>query len=910
MNPTISCPGNLNFECTGSVPAAFTTLAAFQAGGGSASDNCALNASTFMVSESTSGTCPLTITRTYSIQDSCGNMSQCVQTITVDDSTNPVVNCPGNLNFECAGDVPAAFTTLAAFQAGGGSVSDNCGVDPNTFMVTENTSGSCPLTITRTYSIEDSCGNVGQCVQTIMVSDAAPPTVTCPGPLSFECIGTVPAAFATFAAFQAGGGSASDNCGVDPNTFMVSESSSGTCPRTITRTYSIADSCGNVGQCVQTITVDDSMNPTITCPGPQNFECIGAVPAAFGSLAAFLAGGGSASDNCGLNAATFMVSESSSGTCPRTIMRTYSIQDSCGNMAQCVQTITVDDSMNPTITCPGLQNFECIGAVPAAFGSLAAFLAGGGSASDNCGLVASTFMASESSSGNCPRTITRTYSIQDSCGNMAQCVQTITVDDTMMPTITCPTNINFECTGSIPAAFTTFAAFIAGGGSASDNCGLDQSTFMVSESTSGTCPLTVTRTYSIADSCGNVAQCIQTINVDDTMNPTISCPGNLNFECTGSIPPAFTTLAAFLAGGGSASDNCGLDPATFMLSESDNGTCPRTIMRTYSIEDSCGNMAQCVQTITVDDVTNPMISCPGNLSFECAGDVPAAFTTLASFIAGGGSASDNCGLDPATFMLSESTSGSCPLTITRTYSIEDSCGNVAQCVQMITVSDAIPPTVTCPGPLSFECIGDVPPAFGTFAAFQAGGGSASDNCGVDAATFMVSESSSGTCPRTITRTYSIADSCGNVGQCVQTITVDDMTPPTISCPGPQNFECIGAVPAAFGSLAAFLAGGGSASDNCGLNQSTFMVSESSSGTCPRTITRTYSIDDSCGNVAQCMQTITVDDMTPPMISCPGDLNFELFSQRACGIFNPGCLPGRRWFRIRQLWSGCCDIHGQ
>jgi hypothetical protein len=47
----------------------------------------------------------------------------------------------------------------------------------------------------------------------------------------------------------------------------------------------------------------------------------------------------------------------------------------------------------------------------------------------------------------------------------------------------------------------------------------------------------------------------------------------------------------------------------------------------------------------------PIINCPGDLSFECAGDVPAAFITFIDFINGGGSASDNCGLDETTFMV-------------------------------------------------------------------------------------------------------------------------------------------------------------------------------------------------------------------------------------------------------------------
>ena len=72
--------------------------------------------------------------------------------------------------------------------------------------------------------------------------------------------------------------------------------------------------------------------------------------------------------------------------------------------------------------------------------------------------------------------------------------------------------------------------------------------------------------------------------------------------------------------------------------------------------------------------------------------------------------------------------------------------------------------------------------------------SASDNCGTPVVTWE-GDVWNGTCPRIITRTYMATDSCGNTTQCTQTITVDDVTPPTITCPADLTFECITAVPA-------------------------------------------------------------------------------------------------------------------
>src|SRR5688572_24600220 len=83
------------------------------------------------------------------------------------------------------------------------------------------------------------------------------------------------------------------------------------------------------------------------------------------------------------------------------------------------------------------------------------------------------------------------------------------------------------------------------------------------------------------------------------------------------------TLPAFTNAGGTVTDNCGVVASSFNLTQTDNGTCPRTLTRTYTIADSCGNTGQCVQTIMIDDITPPMITWPANVSFECIGSVPA-----------------------------------------------------------------------------------------------------------------------------------------------------------------------------------------------------------------------------------------------------------------------------------------------
>src|SRR4030095_5934810 len=144
-------------------------------------------------------------------------------------------------------------------------------------------------------------------------------------------------------------GSAAENSAVPTVTF-VSDVSSGSCPKTITRTYRATDSCGNSSTCIQTITVNDTTALLFTSPPPVSVQCDADVPAHANDLAGLVSQGGNASDNCGVPAVRF-VSDVPSGTCPKTITRTYRATDGCGNSAECTQTITIHDNIAPTLSC-------------------------------------------------------------------------------------------------------------------------------------------------------------------------------------------------------------------------------------------------------------------------------------------------------------------------------------------------------------------------------------------------------------------------------------------------------------------------------------------------------------------------------------------------------------------------------
>ncbi|MDC1362383.1 hypothetical protein N8203_04685, partial [Crocinitomicaceae bacterium] len=127
-----------------------------------------------------------------------------------------------------------------------------------------------------------------------------------------------------------------------------------------------------------------------------------------------------------------------------------------------------------------------------------------------------------------------------------------------------------------------------------------------------------------------------------------------------------------------------------------------------------------------------------------------------------------------------------------------------------------------------------------------------DNCTATPLVAFVSDVSDGNnCPEVITRTYSVTDDCGNSINVTQTITVDDVTPPTASNPPTLN---ITTGPAPAPDVTAIT----DEADNCTLIPIVAFVSDSSdNNSCPETIYREYSITDDCGNQTFVTQLIII-----------------------------------------------------
>jgi hypothetical protein len=130
-------------------------------------DNCSVNPIVTHLSDVSDGNiCPEVITRTYRVTDECGNFIDLVHTITVNDETAPVIECPEQTETLAASDNPVCpdYTATAI-------VSDNCSVSPTVSQSplagTDLSIGINIITLTAT----DACGNSSSCEVLVTVDD-------------------------------------------------------------------------------------------------------------------------------------------------------------------------------------------------------------------------------------------------------------------------------------------------------------------------------------------------------------------------------------------------------------------------------------------------------------------------------------------------------------------------------------------------------------------------------------------------------------------------------------------------------------------------------------------------------------------------------------------------------------------
>ena len=447
-------------------------------------------------------------------------------------------------------------------------------------------------------------------------ADTILPAISCPGALIATCDISEQPAYADLNAFIAAGGTVSDNYGIDSTSFvMLSEvSDNNTCPEIVTRTYEIADSCGNVITCTQIITIDDNIVPVFTTPSDTTLYLDAAclmdtTTASIGTVTV-------ASDNC---TAVPIITYEDDGTnlsgCNTTgsFTRIWTVRDGCGNVTIQTQTVAILDTLAPSFTTPSdtivyLDASCLVDTTIASIGTITDTL-------DNCGFMTVVYADDLTNLSGCNSTGTfeRTWTVTDACGNATTGIQTVSISDTLAPIFTVPADTTLYLDAVCFVDTTTTSIGTATG--VSDACtAAPIITYVDDETNLSGCNATgsFTRTWTVTDDCGNATIQTQTVAILDTLAPSFTIPSDTIVYLDASC--LVDTTIASIGTITDTLDNCGFMTVVYADDLTNLSGCNSTgtFERTWTVTDACGNATTGIQTVSISDTLAPSFTVPAD----------------------------------------------------------------------------------------------------------------------------------------------------------------------------------------------------------------------------------------------------------------------------------------------------------
>lgn len=420
----------------------------------------------------------------------------------------------------------------------------------------------------------------------------------------------------------------------------------------------------------------------------------------------------------------------------------------------------------------------------------------------------------------------RTWNVSGPCAASSTCRQTVTVIDRTPPTLFFPPDRTVE--------FGSAWSFEPP--SAAEEIGLE--VFFTSTNVLCGNSFVATRVWIASDLCGNQGFCTNVITVLDTTPPVLRCgPGRTvelgvdwNFD-TPSLGDPIADAGATIT----------------VVTTVTNWICGNSFSatRTWNAADACGLSSRCAQTIAVMDLRPPWLSCPPNRVVGQGSDWDFGTPTIV------GSPS---GDDVVVSVVDTKTNVLCGnvLSMVRTWSALDRCGNSNTCAQFITVRDPALPSLAGPPDRTIEA--GIPWTFDE---------PLLDSTGETTVTLSILETrTNALCGNSFvaTRVWVATDECGNSNSCAQKVIVSDTLPPIIVCAPDRMVEAGRSWD--FDLPAAIDLGDGA-------RLSLTVLSTVTNGLCGNTFvaTRTWAAMDRCGQSSSCSQTVVLIDSTPPTLLC-------------------------------------------
>lgn len=717
-SPTAQCNGPFVLTLDNNDEAQLTPA---QVNNGSSAPYCAiellsLSQADFDCSDIGTQTVVLTVT------DSLGFSAQCSTQVTVLDTVNPVIVCPGNM-----------IVNLAPFECGATinfnvTATDNC--TANVVITQTDATGlqsgdEFPIGLTTlTFEANDGNGNTSSCSFTIQVNEYRPPSnaLLCNDngqlSLSSDCVDPIDPRMVLMGAYGCADDFLVTIMGRNNNLVDTNDIGRRLMVRVLNTETGVACMGEIVVQDKQAPVIDSCLNDTLWCvqnPRPS-FENGEALTPVISDCSDF---------------SSYYFDEITKYGCDsvfsQKITRTWIASDEYDNHDTCVQMIWIRriNLADLSPTCPENYEVECMSGVsrdlsPATTGYPTIILDGRtfslrDTVCDACGLLSDANDDTLSSCGSSVK-ILREWRIFDWCaptgaGNPWSCLQTVKLADSTPPVIPpfpaislgvstddCtsfanlpPANIS-DCS-QVSVRILTPIGVINSNGGPLPAPGLGAGDHIV--------------TYLATDACGNTSSRTATVSIRDTRPPVPVCE---TFTTVSITSDGTARVFATSLDQGSV-DECCIDRFAVRRMATPCGIAADTTFRDYvnfccsdvgedvmvvlRVYDCAGNFNDCMVTVSVDNKLNPVLVCPGDVVLNCGDDINNLaltgniVTNPALRGPRDGIATSNC--NGLTITRRDSMDLRCGLgTIFRIWTATDADGDRTMCTQRITLRNPVP----------------------------------------------------------------------------------------------------------------------------------------------------------------------------------------------------------------------------
>ena len=812
----------------------------------------------------------LSTTVAYTLTDAAGNIATCSFVVTVNDNEDPLIStCPVNRSF--TGCDPGVITgpvysatvansTYAEFSdaTNQGVATDNCGIVSVTYQ--DATSGTCPVVVMRTWTLEDAEGNEVSCIQTITIN--APAVVlTCPANVTES---SCPDQTALNAAYSAWLASASFAGGCNATLTNDAPPNISACGGSVTVTFTVASDCEADVTCVRTFTVDPAPMAVFATTSNTTIAC-GSAPPTPTSLA-YTNG---ASGDCEIAGFVTSTISGSHDECGGSYLESWTFTDECSRTITAMRTITVDPAPIAVFATTSNTTIAC-GSAPPTPTSLAYT----NSASGACEITGSVMSTISGSHDECGGSYTESWTFTDACSRTITAMRTITVDPAPIAVFATTSNTTIAC-GSAPPTPTSLS-YTNGANGACEIAGFVTSTISGSHDECGGSYL---ESWTFTDACSRTITAMRTITVDPAPMAVFATTSNTTIAC-GSAPPTPTSLAYT----NSASGACIISGSVTSTISGSHDECGGSYLESWTFTDECSRTITAMRTITVDPAPMAVFATTSNTTIAC-GSGPPTPTSLAYT----NSASSACEI---TGFVTSTITGShdeCGGSYLESWTFTDDCSRTITASRTITVDPAPMAVFAATSNTTIAC-GSAPPTPTSLAYTN----SASGACIISGSVTSTISGSHDECGGSYTESWTFTDDCSRTITASRTITVGPAPVAVFATTSNVTIAC-GSAPPTPTSLAYT----NSASGACIISGSVMGTITGSHDECGGSYTESWTFTDACSRTITAMRTITVDPAPVAVFATTSNTTI------ACG----SAPPTPTSLAYTNSASGACTISG-